>query len=389
MKFSVISFTEKGEELSCRLTKTCQEFSVEQYRKRKQNTEPACSAAGNYVKEPLTDWVRTQFAKKNAVLFIGACQIAVRAIAPVIQDKLTDPPVLVMDEQGTYVIPILSGHIGGANALARELAERMGAVPVITTATDLNRKFAVDVFAKKNALWIQNREGIAQVSAKILREEEITISVGEEHYRKAAFVPELVRLVPFPPDGDVDVLIAEEPGTCAAKLVLTPKNYVLGVGCKKGTTEKALLAFVTEQLKRLGICFSQIGAVASVDRKSEEAGLQQFTLDAGIPFLTYSAEELACVEGTFHESEFVQETIGIGNVCERAALRACAKAGEGMRKEAAPDGMAVQSGALVLEKTAKDGMTLAVAKREWEVHFDGCQDIYCWDRTGERRDDDA
>lgn len=400
MTLSVISFTGNGERLSRCLAKKCTDFPVERYSKRKPAQETENSDVGDvctdvekltYVKEHLNDWARAQFEKKRAILFIGACGIAVRAIAPSIRDKCTDSPVLVMDEQGAYVIPILSGHIGGANELAYVIAERMGATPVITTATDLNQKFAVDIFAKKNGLWIRNREGIAQVSAKILREEEITISVGAEHCRASETLPKLVRLVPFPPTGEADVLIAEEPGAYAAKLLLTPKNYVLGIGCRKGTTEEQLLSFITEQLERLGISFSQVGAVASIDLKKEEPGLKQFTLHAGIPFVTYAQEELAAVEGEFHESEFVRETVGIGNVCERAALRACAgDAGIVPKKETQPNGApapqkaaqpngapaskaaAQPGGKLVLEKTAQDGMTLAVAKRAWEVTFDGC-----------------
>ena len=388
MTLSVISFTENGERLSRCLAEKCKDCSVERYSKRKSAQETEHSDADNgcadgekltYVKEHLDDWARAQFEEKHAILFIGACGIAVRVIAPVIRDKCTDSPVLVMDERGAYVIPILSGHIGGANELAYEIAARMGATPVITTATDLNRKFAVDIFAKKNGLWIRNREGIALVSAKILREEEITISVGAEHCRASETLPKLVRLVPYPPSGEVDVLIAEEPGAYAAKLMLTPKEYVLGIGCKKGTPEEQLLSFVTEQLEQLGISFSQVGAVASVDLKKDEPGLKQFTLHAGIPFVTYAVEELEAVEGEFHESEFVRKTVGVGNVCERAALRACAgDTGTVAEKAAQPNGepvpgKAVQpNGALVLGKTARDGMTLAVARRAWEVAFDEC-----------------
>ena len=130
---------------------------------------------------------------------------------------------------------------------------------------------------------------------------------------------------------------------------------MLVIGCRKGTTKEQLLAFVTEQLEQLGISFSQICEIASIDLKKEEEGLKQFALHAGIPFVTYSTEELAAVEGMFCESEFVRRTVGIGNVCERAALRACGAGGQ-----------------LALEKRAQDGMTLAVARRTWEVTFDGC-----------------
>ena len=116
----------------------------------------------------LSDWTRQQFAEKNAIVVIGACGIAVRMIAPFVSDKLSDSPVVVADEAGTFVIPLLSGHMGGANELAEQIAGQIGGIPVITTATDVNHTFSVDLFAKKCGLSIYNREGIAKVSAKIL-----------------------------------------------------------------------------------------------------------------------------------------------------------------------------------------------------------------------------
>lgn len=100
------------------------------------------------VRNSLSAWAGEQMAARHALIFIGACGIAVRAIAPWIMDKLHDSPVLVADEMGKYVIPLLSGHVGGANELAVRLAGALGAIPVITTATDLHDSFAVDIFAK-------------------------------------------------------------------------------------------------------------------------------------------------------------------------------------------------------------------------------------------------
>lgn len=98
------------------------------------------------------DWVSYYWDKAGEILFIGAAGIAVRLIAPCLQDKMKDPAVVVMDEKGTFAIPILSGHVGGANELALLLAEETGSLPVLTTATDVQGKFAVDVFAKKQSL---------------------------------------------------------------------------------------------------------------------------------------------------------------------------------------------------------------------------------------------
>ena len=178
MKVSIISFTLKGIELSLKIKKAFSGETEEElclYTKcshaeksltERKLTEKNLAESGlSYVEQPLTEWTGEQMKKRRSLLFIGACGIAVRAIAPFLTDKLNDVPVLVMDEQGRFVIPVLAGHVGGANELAVSLAERMGSTPVITTATDLNHCFAVDLFARRNALHIVNKDGIAKVSS--------------------------------------------------------------------------------------------------------------------------------------------------------------------------------------------------------------------------------
>ena len=113
----------------------------------------------------LSGWTAEHFPVCDALIFVGAAGIAVRAIAPHVRHKAQDPAVIVADECGKYVIPILSGHLGGANALARRIAESIGAEAVITTATDLRGAFAVDLWAKEHGMIIRQPERIKQVSA--------------------------------------------------------------------------------------------------------------------------------------------------------------------------------------------------------------------------------
>ena len=293
-------------------------------------------------------------AAHHALVFVGACGIAVRTIAPWITDKLHDSPVLVMDEQGRYVIPLLSGHVGGANELAIRLAEELGAIPVITTATDLHGSFAVDLFAKRNDLWIRNREGIARVSAKVLAGEEITMSVQTGHLAAEEVIPAGIRQCVYPPVEKVDVLIADNTEEIfqkeAAELLLQPKKYILGVGCKKGTDSVKLEAFLRKILEEQGIAIEQVTALASIDVKKEEESLLEFSETYRIPFRTYAAQELQAVPGEFHGSAFVKAQVGVDNVCERAAMKA-----------------AGADGRIYLGKQAQDGMTVAIAEKVWKV----------------------
>ncbi len=371
---SVISFTQNGARLAKRLAQILgqEQEGIFIYTKCRECIKD--SQFGIPVKTPAAQWAGERMREKSALLFIGACGIAVRSIAPFVTDKLQDAPVLVMDEQGRYVIPVLSGHMGGANELALYLAEKTGAAPVITTATDLNRKFAVDLFAKQNGLWMENKEGIVKVSSKILAGMEVTVSIETGHietgHSKGA-PPQGVRLVPYPPREPVDIVVtsellsglssepSSEPSsgqkTFAAAALLKPKQYVLGVGCRKGKSYGELDAFIRKHLDMLGIQAWQVYAIASIVQKKGEPGLLEWSRKNRAPFLTYTAQELKSVDGEFSESAFVKGQVGVGNVCERAAVKACGESG----------------GCLLLHKQAENGMTLAIAKREWKVCFYG------------------
>lgn len=347
MELSVVSFTRQGAELS----KHIKAFwtHAELYTKWSGGFFDEIS----YVREPIGIWAGEQMKKKAAILFIGACGIAVRAIAPYVQDKLFDSPVLVMDEKGRYIVPILSGHMGGANALAGQLAAELGAEPVITTATDINERFAVDLFVKKNHLTIMNREGIAAVSSKILDGKEVTLAVEPGHICAEERLPEGVRLVGYENSPSADIVITTRKEVCGARLLLRPQVYALGMGCKKGKSLGELSAFVERVRKEHDISEKEVFALASIDRKAEESCFTEWSKQRRIPFLTFSAEELLAVSGDFHGSEFVRSQVGVENVCERAAKKACG-----------------ESGQLVVYKQAEAGMTIAIAKRDWSVTFD-------------------
>lgn len=148
----IACFTPRGRELAERLMANWTEY-IPLWRRREESPE---------------EWAAEGFRMHQPLLFVGAAGIAIRTVAPLVKDKLQDSPVLVMDEGGRHIIPLLSGHMGGANALARDIGARIGADPAITTATDVNGCFAIDDFARRNGLRIENREAIRRVSGKLL-----------------------------------------------------------------------------------------------------------------------------------------------------------------------------------------------------------------------------
>ena len=383
MKLAIISFTENGIKLSQTVAKRLSRRKVTLYTKCSRYTAEDLKV--QRVKESLQVWTAQRMAEGDALLFIGACGIAVRAIAPNLTDKLHDVPVLVMDEEGQYVIPILSGHVGGANELAHELAGLMDACPVITTATDVQKKFAVDLFAKRNHLEIMNKDGIAKVSAKALAGEQLTIAVRakniecyhpkfcevcEEDFteaenqllreasmhkqdQEACVVEPPLRLVPYVKNQQIDIVVSETPDNKNALIWLRPRRYVVGMGCRKNKDTEELLAFYQETLEQAMVELGEVYALASIEKKKDEPGLLAISERMRIPFFTYTAEELNRVGECVHSSEFVKAQVAVDNVCERAALAGCGV-----------------SGWLIYEKHAFDGMTIAIAERNWSVILD-------------------
>lgn len=267
----------------------------------------------------VSEWAGRYFGTVDAMVFVGACGIAVRAIAQHITTKTEDPAVIVVDEAGRYVIPILSGHIGGANALARKIASFLEAQAVITTATDINNLVAVDEWAISHNCAIENPEAIKYISGSLLEGHSVGVAVTEE------LIPS-----PFP-----------------ITLWLRPKVLVLGAGCHRGTDSGEFERAARDFLDGAGVSVLGLKALASVNLKEHEPALNTFAARHGIPFMTFSAQELQALTGRqkFSGSDVVKSITGTDNVCERSAVMA---AGEGA--------------VLLRSKCVYDGMTFALAR---------------------------
>lgn len=261
----------------------------------------------------LADWTTRQFAGSDALIFVGAVGIAVRAIAPHCQSKASDPAVVVLDECGHFAVPILSGHLGGANNLARALAAVCGAVPVITTATDANGVFAVDEWAKHQNCAVLEPERIKLVSGALLAGREVHFT---SDWPIAGTPPAGLTESADAPDFALALCPAGD------ALHLVPRIGVLGLGCRRGTCAEQLEAAFADFCARHSLAPACIAAAASIDLKADEAGLLAFCRAHGWPITFYSAEQLRALPGPFTPSPFVQSVTGVDNVCERAAVLA-------------------------------------------------------------------
>lgn len=344
-------------------------FTIDKY------LRPGFSVIGEGCKTS-RDFYGKCFEEGDALVSVGSCGIAVRHIAPFIKDKAKDPAVIVIDELGKYVIPILSGHIGGANRLAREIAGKIGAEPVITTATDINGRFSVDTWAAENGFVIGSMKLAKAVSAEIL-ERDVPIVIEEMLMPKSALASEgKGKNLELPSglvlaDSDAEssngkdaktgrekpetgIYIGFKTGRCkdepfANTLHLIPKCLTLGIGCRKGTTKKKIAEAVKAVFDEAGLDLRAVKEAASIDIKKDESGLLEYCSDFGVPVRFYSADELSNAKGEFSASEFVKNVTGVDNVCERAAI--------------------IASDRIIVKKTAFDGVTVAVGLEDKEVLF--------------------
>lgn len=307
----------------------------------------------NYTAEVVrsSDWqeeVKVHFKTGNILIFVGAIGIAVRAIAKLIQSKTTDPAVLVVDECLHHVIPILSGHIGGANENACELSRWISAVPVITTATDLNEVFAVDVFAVKNRCHIMNPEKIKMISSALLAGENVGFAAA---YPVVGEIPKGVRAEEGLEKGFV-VQTQRPQKRYKETLWLYPKCFHVGIGARKNVSFESLHDFFLKTLEEFGIPIHGVASLASIDLKKDEPAILKLADTYGYPFFTYGKDALNKYSKLFQTSDFVRQQVGVGNVCESAAY------------------LASQCGKVMAPKRAKNGVTLAIAQESWQVSFD-------------------
>lgn len=285
------------------------------------------------------DAVRERWLPGENLVFIMAAGIVIRTIAPLLVDKKTDPAVVVIDEAGQHVISLLSGHLGGANSLTREVAEILNVTPVITTASDVAGLPALDLWARDNNLSIKNPEALPSVMKRLI--DSRTLHVFTEHD------------VPLPPAFlrtdervNADVIISlTESRVSPEYVLLRPKVLSVGIGCNSGTPEQEIEAAVRSALRLANLPFGAILNIASIDLKAKEPGLVDFCAHHNLPLITYSADKLNQVPNVGHSNAVFRAT-GAYAVAEPAAM------------------LASEADWLLIEKQKFPNVTVAVARRE-------------------------
>ena len=308
----------------------------------------------------LAAWTADAFESADALVYVGACGIAVRAIAPHVRDKFHDPAVVAVDEAGRFAVPLLSGHVGGANDLARDLAHLAGGQAVVSTATDVNGLFAVDEWAARRGFAIVERVIAKEISARLLEggtvgfatdfdfEWELPAGIVQVPFPETRWViSEGVegRQAAFPERPDLGFVVSFD-DVCQPferTLHLVPRCVVVGAGCRKDTDPSVFERMVDAVLDEAHVSKRAVDEIASIDVKAKERAILELAEARGWSTRFYSAEELEAVPGDFTGSDFVKRTVGVDNVCERAAL--------------------AEGGVLIVRKRACEGVTVALAVR--------------------------
>ena len=346
MRAAVFSFSLRGAQLAKRIAAALQDadydaqaMTVAKYAEAAElapmlpDYKAACAAA---------------FASCEALGFGGAAGIAVRAIAPHIKSKLTDPAVVSVDEQANFVIPLLAGHIGGANELARYLAAAIGAAACVTTATDVNGLFAVDEWAARNNMVLSSLFPAKDFAAALVANEKVGLYYDADFTVSGALPKNVENNSALPVGMAVTLDSSLTPFTTTVRLL--PKIVHLGIGCRRNTPLENIEALVLPELAKLHLDLRCVKALASVDLKKNEQGLLAFARKYKLAANFYTADELNSVAGDFTPSAFVKSVVGVSNVCERSAVLD-------------------SDGRLLLRKTSLNGVTLAVAAEKLVLDF--------------------
>ncbi|MFZ1872614.1 MAG: cobalt-precorrin 5A hydrolase [Chania sp.] len=271
--------------------------------------------------------LREAFKSYSALVVVGAIGLTVRVIAPLVNDKMSDPAVVVIDERGQHVISLLSGHVGGANALTLFLAGLLGADPVITTATDVNEMAALDTLAAQLDAEMQDfRQAVKTVNQQLVSGQKVglwwdePLRAEQPRCDTRGFVP-VADLHNLP---ELDALVCVSLRDCLPALPLpvyklVPRRVVVGIGCRRATALKTLIDLLQQQLADNHFDPMALRAIGSVTIKKDEPALQQLARCWRVPFELFSSHELRHHEQRFPASDFVRATVGVGSVSQPVA----------------------------------------------------------------------
>ena len=360
---AVVAITRRGVETAIKIKKAldntglpCKVYAPEKY---SQNGVVSLN-------KKLADFIKDSYSTVDALVAVMATGIIIRSVAPLLESKLTDPAVIGVDATGKFVISLLSGHYGGANELAKIIAQGIGGTAVITTASDATGKQSVDELARTLHLTIQNPESLVTVNSAIVNGDHLVVvligdvevptnQIGCYEIKRAENAAQALEIIS---SYDAGVIVTSQ--SLSSEIlridkvvkpftILKTKLIVVGLGARKDSSADSIIEAVDIALERVHVPLASVNRFATVDIKRSSTAMLTAAehLGRSLEFLSVDALRSLNHKDLSPDSKMVQEKIGVGGVCERAALLV---AGENSK--------------LILKKTKLNGVTVAIAEGE-------------------------
>lgn len=340
-KIAILSITKNGKELGLKIKRNMSTAHL--YYVKKDDVKEEDNVT--YVNKKLKEFVPEIFGEYDYIIFIMACGIVVRTIAPLIENKFIDPAILVSDEKGKNIISLLSGHMGGANEMTLYISNLLNSNPVITTATDVNDKSSLDMIAKKlNAHIYDFRNKVLKINSMLVNGEIVNLFIdGDYNIDTRGFnicnQDEVNKL-------DEVIVISNKKNLNLINnniLKVVPKNIVIGIGCRKNIDKEYMINSLSDFLHKQNIDINAIKEIGSIYIKKNEAALINLSEYLNIPFKTFTADEISKVEHLYEKSQWVKQNVGVHSVAE-------------------PVAHLLSNGNLIIEKHKYNGITFSVGR---------------------------
>ena len=322
-----------------------------------------------YNKENFKENLRAGFGRYDSLVCIMATGIVVRILAPLIVHKTSDPAVVVLDQKGKYAISLLSGHLGGANDLAREMAAISGGEAVITTATDVAGELSFDTFAKKHDMAIENIGQLKHISGALLSGKKVNVftdknaaelypELAEEQKRgMIAILPLSEFFKTYTIESNIPAVVIDERlfvsnstvPQAAPVLYLRPRTICAGIGCKRNMEQKPIEEALLQTLKEEGIHPLSLKCIATIPLKSDEPGIIGTAANLNVPLQIIPTEEIEKLDINqlgIETSEFVASQTGVLSVSTACSYLASGK------------------GEILKDKAKYKGITIALSKEK-------------------------
>ena len=349
-KIAILSITNNGRELALRIKEIMKDVDVFFIKKDTDYKNDAAIVVNKGLKE----FIPQIFDKYDYLVFIMATGIVVRTIAPLIISKFSDPAILVMDEKGNNIISLLSGHMGGANEMTLYMSDLINSHPVITTATDVNKKSSLDMIAKKLNGHIDDfRDNVLKINSMLVNNEEVHLYIDGNYkinhqgftlYDEKTDLDKVRNLVVVTNKKDINKILNKNIENLNEKIIkVTPKDIVIGVGCKKNTNSDHMKNSLIKFLAEYNIDINAVKEIGSIEIKKDEKAIIDLAKFLDVKFKTFSVEEISKVDYLYEKSDWVKKNVGVYSVSD-------------------PVAHLLSEGRVIINKQKYDGITFSIGR---------------------------